>query len=696
MSAYEFQVVAGGQGRFALPPMPFRIGSSAPCEVQFGAGLLAPEHVAVSADPTGTPVAKDLSGQGFWLNGRLVNEGPLTPGAVLRLGDVELLFNTADVDDATIRPMSHPRGERIDATTRRPTPFAAPRPSAPEHSLTMRTQSGGGAGPDLVIPAPQPSNPGGVLSALGGSAEPLRAGYVIQERYRILGKLAAGGMGEVYRAEHVELGRAFAIKVMRPELSGDPEFVTRFKREAISASRIGQQNIVDISDFGQTQDGRFFFVMEFLEGLTIASLVHRSGALEPARAITIILQVARALAAAHSQGIVHRDMKPENVIVLQRPGQPDFVKVLDFGVAKVQGPSDGSQTATGLVVGTPQYMAPEQARAVGVDARTDIYALGLILYEMLAGRAAFIAETPSMLIVKQVTEAPPPFEPHVLNAVPQTLHALVFQMLEKDPAARPQTMDAVIEVLEPLLTSLRIATSGVTRTMSGKFPGLATPSPGIEAVRASGVGPAPAAQARAKAPTPKPRTPAAPGPRDEETSADADVALALPRSKAPVIGAVVVGLVVVAGIALFAGGSQGKAGADPKDGPVQPPAAPQAPSTPVAEQPAPPAAPPKVKVTLSSEPVGAELYEGDVLLGTTPLPLEREQGAVVELRFVAKGYAPQAKKIGFSSDGQSLTVTLEKDKAAAPAPAAPATGKKAKGDLKDPFANDDDLKDAPF
>src|SRR5207253_1709807 len=139
---------------------------------------------------------------------------------------------------------------------------------------------------------------------------------VIDNRYRIVQALAAGGMGEVYRAEHLELGKPFALKVMRPELSRDPDFVARFKREAIASSRIGQQNIVDISDFGRTAEGRFYFVMEFLEGRTLGHIIRKDGPMPAARVIHVGLQVARALAAAHRQGIVHRDMKPENVMLI--------------------------------------------------------------------------------------------------------------------------------------------------------------------------------------------------------------------------------------------------------------------------------------------------------------------------------------------------------------------------------------------
>ena len=256
----------------------------------------------------------------------------------------------------------------------------------------------------------------------------LAAGDVSAGRYRIVAPLAAGGMGEVFEAQHLELGKAFALKVMLPGLAANAQFVKRFKIEAIAASRIGHPNIVDISDFDQTEEGRFFVVMELLDGVTLTELVKSEGALAPARAIRLALQVARALAAAHEQEIVHRDLKPDNVIVLDRPGNPELVKVLDFGVARVSTapaeklvegpkPKTAGETAVGKVVGTPQYMSPEQAKGLVVDARSDIYALGLTLHELLSGAPAFSGNTPHSLMVKQVTEPPPPLPESVPAAL---------------------------------------------------------------------------------------------------------------------------------------------------------------------------------------------------------------------------------------------------------------------------------------
>jgi serine/threonine-protein kinase len=250
----------------------------------------------------------------------------------------------------------------------------------------------------------------------------LAADTVLAGRYRIRELLASGGMGEVYRAEHVELGRAFALKVMKPELAGDADFVDRFRKEAVACSRIGHPNIIDIVDFGRTPDGLFYFAMELLDGRTLAELVAAEGAQSVKRVRQLMAQLCHGLAAAHALGIVHRDLKPENVMLIRREGLPDVIKILDFGIAKVTGSlASGGQTAIGLVVGTPQYMSPEQAEGKPIDARTDIYSVGLILYELLTGRPAFEGSTPSLLIAKQVAEPPPPMVEGPIEPIPPAL-----------------------------------------------------------------------------------------------------------------------------------------------------------------------------------------------------------------------------------------------------------------------------------
>ncbi len=277
-------------------------------------------------------------------------------------------------------------------------------------------------------------------------------GTLIGGRYKLLERLAIGGMGEVYRAEHLELGRPFALKLMRKELSDDPNFVGRFRREAVTASRLGHPNIVDIIDSGRSETGQFYFVMELLDGPTLGELLRRAGTLTLPLALELCTQVARGLSVAHRAGIVHRDLKPENIIVLERPGQGPHVKLVDFGIAKQVEPSpDIKQTTHGIIVGTPQYMAPEQAAGLPLDARADLYALGLILYELLVGTPPFTAPTAVLLMSKHISDAPP----QLPSSFPAPLRRLVASLLSKAPSERPASMDAVVETLSALAATLR-------------------------------------------------------------------------------------------------------------------------------------------------------------------------------------------------------------------------------------------------
>ena len=271
-------------------------------------------------------------------------------------------------------------------------------------------------------------------------------GQTIDQRYRVDTLLGEGGMGLVYRATHTRLNKPFAIKVLRRENTRDPEVVARFRREAESASGIGNQHIIDINDFGALDDGSTYFVMECLEGIDLIEAIDATQRIPEDRAIHIAIQLCRALGAAHDAGIIHRDLKPENVFLIRRNDTDDFVKVLDFGIAKVaNGPK--RLTRVGEVLGTPHYMSPEQCEGDGVDHRTDIYALGVLLYEMVTGHVPHDADTMMGILTKQMYEDPIPPKVRVPQ-VSEQLEQLIMRCLEKKPEQRYQTMREIEADLE--------------------------------------------------------------------------------------------------------------------------------------------------------------------------------------------------------------------------------------------------------
>jgi serine/threonine-protein kinase len=295
------------------------------------------------------------------------------------------------------------------------------------------------------------------------TAQPgLRAGAIIGS-YRVLGPLGEGGMGQVYLAEHIRLGRKVAIKRLRSEHARDPALVRRFFAEARAANRIVHENVIEICDFLETDEGDRCYVMELLRGQSLGDVLARESVLPLPRTLDVAMQVCSALAAVHAADIVHRDLKPENIFLIERGRRKDFVKLIDFGIAKLSqkldGAASGETASSGAIMGTPEYMAPEQACGAPVDQRTDIYALGVILYELCSGRKPFSAATLADLLVKhQKATPPPPSHARPLPArVSQELDALILGCLAKDPAQRPATMSEVEARLRGVQLALRAA-----------------------------------------------------------------------------------------------------------------------------------------------------------------------------------------------------------------------------------------------
>ena len=271
-------------------------------------------------------------------------------------------------------------------------------------------------------------------------------------RYRIVRELGAGAMGTVFEAIHEALGRKVALKLLHPEMMQRPLYAERFRREARAASLLRHRNSVQLLDFGN--DGPFFYlVMEYLEGRTLAAALDADGALAPPRAIAVLAQVCAALGAAHDQGVVHRDIKPSNIVLtpwIDDDGRPgELVKVLDFGIAKIQAhdaddgpPADRSLTLEGDVSGTPEYMSPEQAEGRRVDARSDVYACGVLLYQLLTDDVPFWGDTPLATLVKHVGTPPPPVRAAAPHVSPE-LEAIVTRCLAKRPDDRYPTARAL-------------------------------------------------------------------------------------------------------------------------------------------------------------------------------------------------------------------------------------------------------------
>ena len=240
----------------------------------------------------------------------------------------------------------------------------------------------------------------------GSNTEGDLIGSVVAERYHVLKKLGEGGMGTVYLAEHVKMGRKAALKVMNPGMNTDPDAIARFNREAANASRLNHPNVCGIYDFGETPDGLIYLAMEFVEGESLTSLIAKNGSLPAARAASIIHQAADALALAHDYGIVHRDLKPDNIMIAKGRDGGDLVKVVDFGIAKAATSDAQKVTRTGLIVGTPEYMSPEQLAGDKLDGRSDIYSLGLVAFNCLTGRLPFPSESAQEAMIMRLTDKP--------------------------------------------------------------------------------------------------------------------------------------------------------------------------------------------------------------------------------------------------------------------------------------------------
>jgi eukaryotic-like serine/threonine-protein kinase len=282
------------------------------------------------------------------------------------------------------------------------------------------------------------------LTALG--EEDQLVGTVLADRYEILEVIGGGGMGLVYKARHKLMNRIVAIKMLHKHMISSKDTLKRFQLEAQAASCLSLPNILTVYDFGLTGEGQPYMVMDYLEGTSLADMLEKEHHVDPDRAVNIFIQACAGLAHAHQKGVLHRDIKPSNIMLVNFGDQADFVKIVDFGIAKLLNQGVGELTKTGEVYGSPSYMSPEQCRGKETDARSDIYSMGCVMYRTLSGRPLFSGDDIIELLFKQVSEPPAPFDPE-LN-IPAELEASIFKALAKDPADRYQTMNEFKEALE--------------------------------------------------------------------------------------------------------------------------------------------------------------------------------------------------------------------------------------------------------
>ena len=551
---------------------------------------------------------------------------------------------------------------------------------------------------------------------------PSLIGKVLGERYRVLEQIGEGGMGCVYLGEHVMLTRKVAIKVLREELSAREDLVRRFQLEAMAASKIGHEGICDVTDFGRTPNGSHYFVMEHLAGESLASIIRTRGAIPPERALPLLIQMAKALGAAHAQGIIHRDLKPDNVVLINPGERRDVVKVLDFGISKFADTGGEVLTRQGSLVGTPEYMAPEQAAGEVIDSRADIYALGVLLYEMLTGTIPFRGDTVVAVLMKHQSE---PVESLVSRRpdldFPPALESFALRLLKKRREDRPQIMLDVAVEAQSLLHALGFGPPGTGPVQPSSLPpGMPwlTPAPSqgspLEVQSPSNfldpAGLASAMASPAAAPrsltqemsaslffgsgVPQPPPEVSPTPiRDPAPLAVEEDSRSVAAPRALRIPMVVGGLAAVAGVALFL--AFGHAPASPSTVISTPTSQAQVPPPPpVIEAKQEPLAPSDtpVKVKVHSSPEGAEVYTAFGKVGKTPLEVQLKPGSRSDYRFVLAGYQPAIREV--SAEDREIEQKLSRiDASGGKGQTRPASAKLPAGDG---FKKVDDLKPNPF
>ncbi len=480
-------------------------------------------------------------------------------------------------------------------------------------------------------------------------------GRTLDGRFRIVSALARGGMGAVYRAEQLPLGRSVAIKVLslRHDEDQDPEFRKRFLLEASTAAKLTHPNTVRVFDYGQTDDGLYFIAMELLEGLTLKEIIAKDGALDPERAIEITKQIARSLREAHRIGIVHRDMKPGNVMLVQRGGD-ETVKVLDFGLAKDTGGAEGEVediTQTGVFMGSPKYMSPEQIQGEKLDARSDLYSVGVILYEMLAGKPPFQRDQPMQVLMDHIREIPKTVAaPEGRDPLPLGVVHVTMRCLAKVREERWNDMDQFLLALKEAMGS-PTSSSGQIAAMTGEWDAMRS---GVTSLAVTSTGSGPAVRVATGMPEPS-VTPPGISPLPAIASAPpARMSSAPPRRSNTGMWIAVVVLLCVAAVGAYVTSTQTAAPATtvattgthaPPSTALPPPSTTVSSGTTI-ETPTPPVPTTTIRtvlVSLRSQPQGAMVTLGDRSYGPTPTQVEltgdlAAEGATLHFVFSRAGF----------------------------------------------------------
>jgi serine/threonine-protein kinase len=493
---------------------------------------------------------------------------------------------------------------------------------------------------------------------------------VLDGRYKIEAVLGQGGMGMVFRATQTSIHRPVAVKTLSPGLAATSQFFERFRREAEIASRLRHPNVITIYDFGRAQDGTCYYVMELLEGESLRELVKRDGPMSLRRAVNVIEQACRGLAHAHEQGAVHRDIKPHNLMLQQLDGR-DFVKVLDFGLVKaVEQDEEQQLTSTGQVLGTPQYMPPEQAGGEDVDHRSDLYSMGAVFYFCLTGTSPYGANTVRKALTAVLTQPLPTVASKRQGApVPRAVEEFFQKALAREQEDRFQSaqefLDAMLDAVEDLspeeldaLPTGSPADSGVSKPGRSSPSGARSPRPlGVAARGSSKPSARGSHSSAASAPRAQPSVPQHTQPVGEDTR--------FGSSGVRKVALVVVPLLLLAAGSAFIGLRR----ATPAEAPP-PPVEVKKPEAPSVDS--------MLRVQLRSTPAGAAVFVGDVQIGTTPLDRQLRRDEIHELTFRLPGHRDAQRKLDFTgvmSDSQEVSVSLEPMKTA---PAEPRSSRPAK------------------